>query len=259
MTTWAYNGVDLSSYGAVTMIDDDLDIPERRGDNVVIPFKHGSSFVEKYYAERTISFGIASKTATRLAMETLIDSLKSNISSKSLKTLSQTREDSSIRTALASVDRPLEIKRETGLFARFVIEFTLPFPFFRLSTNIADNTTTINANPKAMVVTNPGNVEETEPTIILTGPLNNTVITNTTNGSILSYAGAIASPRIVTLQVVNSQWVATDDLAADKINLFSHSGSANYLTLDPGVNNLSIADGTATTGTVKIVFKAPYL
>lgn len=259
MSTWSYNGVALSTYGKVTMLDDDLDIPDKRGENKLIPFKHGTTHVEKYWDQRRLLFGIAIKTATASAMETLIDNLKSNLSYRSLKTLSQTREDSTVRTALASVDKNYQIKRESAVFARIVIEFTLPFPFFRLSTNIADNTTIINANPKAMTVNNPGNVEEVEPTIILTGPLNNTIITNSTNGLVLTYGAVIASPRIVTLSVVNGKWVATDDLAADKISLFTHSGAAEYMRFEPGNNSLSIADSTHTTGTVKVVFKAPYL
>lgn len=259
MTTWAYGGVNLSTYGVVTMLDDDFDIPDRRGDNQMIPFNHGTVFNEKYYDQRKLAFGISMKASTNLAMETLIDSLKSNLSSRLQKTLAQTREDSTVRNILATVDSPIQIKREGGKFAKAVIEFTCPFPFFRLSTDIIDNTTTINTTPKAMTVTNPGNVEEVQPKIILTGPLSNTVITNSTNGLVLTYTGTITSPRIVTLQVINGQWVATDDLATNKINLFSHSGAAEYMRFEPGSNTLSIADGTHTTGTVKITFKAPYL
>src|SRR5262245_21640086 len=107
MTTWSYNSVPLSTYGKVTMIDDDLDIPETRGDNEIIPFNHGSTFVEKYYAQRKITFGIAMKASSASALETLVDSLKANISSRSQKVLSQTREDSSVRTAYARVESPL--------------------------------------------------------------------------------------------------------------------------------------------------------
>jgi hypothetical protein len=248
MTTWSYGGVALSSYGKVTMIDDDLDIAERRGNNIQIPYQHGTSFVKKFYDERKISFGVAIHAATAGALEILLDSLKSSLGLGTLQVLSQTREDSTV-------------KRESAIFLRCVIEFTLPFPFFRLSTSIADNTTIINANPKAMTVTNPGGVEEVHPTIILTGPLQNTVITNSTNGCILTYTGTIASPRIVTISydTTNRNWIASDDLAANKIALLTHSGDGGLFKLDKGVNTLSIADSTHTTGTVKITFKAPYL
>ncbi len=259
MTTWSFGGVALSTYGKVTMLDDDLDIPDKRGSNIVIPYQHGTKFVEKYYGERKMTFGIAIRTSTALAMETLIDSLKSNIGVKAQKTLSQTREDTSVRNALASVEANYQVDRETGIFARILLEFTLASPFFRASSAITNNTTTINTNPKAMVVTNPGTVEERNPTIILTGPLQNTVITNTTNGSVLSFTGTIASPRVVTIQTVDGEYLAADDLAANKISNLSHVGDASMLTINPGTNNLSIADSTHTTGTVQITFNAPYL
>lgn len=259
MTTWSFGGTALSTYGKVTMIDDDLDIPDKRGDNILIPFRHGKSFVEKFYDERTITFGIAIKRATAALLEADIDALKLKISPRALQVLSQTREDGSIRTAYAAVEKKLQVDRQTATFAKIILEFTLPFPFFRLSTVIADNTTTINANPKAMTVTNPGTVEETDPIITLTGPLSNTVITNSTNGSVFRYTGTIASPRVVTIQTVNGEFVATDDLAANKIANIGHSGFASLLVLNPGANSLSIADGTHTTGSVKISFYAPYL
>lgn len=123
MTTWSYGGVTLSTYGKVTLLDDDLDIPDRRGHNQIIPFQHGTRFVEKFYSERKMLFGIAIKTASALAMETLIDNLKSNLGASAQQTLSQTREDGSIRTALASVERSFQMKRETATFARIVVEF----------------------------------------------------------------------------------------------------------------------------------------
>lgn len=259
MTTWTYNGVALSTYGRVVVLDDDLNIPARRGENVVIPFKHGTTYVPKYYDQRRITFGIAMKTATAAALEALIDSLKENVSNRDLKTLSQTREDGSTRAALASVDSDLQIERKTATYLRLVLEFTLPSPFFRGTSLIADNTTVINASPKTMVVNNTGKVEETEPIITLTGPLQNTVITNPANGSVLTYTGTIASPRVVTLQTVNGAFSALDDLSANVIGNISHQGYSSMFVLDKGVNNLSITDDTHTTGSVKISFYPPFL
>lgn len=259
MTTWSYDSVPLSTFGKITLIDEDLDIPEKRGNNIVIPFRHGTSDVIKYYGERKMTFGIAMKAASALLLESNIDTLKALISSRSSKTLSQTREDTSVRTIQAKVETPLQIKRESAKFARLVLEFTCPFPFFRLSTAIASNETTINASPKAMTVTNPGTAEEIDPTIILTGPLQNTVITNPVNNTIFTYTGTIASPRIVTIQTSNGVLVAADDLGANRISNISHQGASSALVINAGSNPLSITDDTHTTGKVKITFNAPYL
>jgi tail protein len=256
---WSFGGTALTTYGKVTLINDYLDIPERRGENQLIPFRHGKIFVPKYYDERKMVFGIAIQAASALALESTIDALKAKIAPRTEQTLSNIREDGTIRTVPASVETPMQIERYGSNKALLTIEFSLAFPLFRLSTAITDNTTTINANPKAMTVTNPGTIEERDATIIMTGPLSNTVMTNSINGCILTYTGTIASPRVVTIQTVNGEYVATTDLGVSVIGNITHAGAAALMVFDVGSNPLSIADGTHTTGTVKVSFNAPYL
>lgn len=258
MTTFTFAGTDLSTLGNITLINDYLDLPERRGGNITIPHRHGTTYATKFYDERTLSFGIAVIESTHAALETKMDTIRALFSSTVAQTLSITYEDVTTKTALVSVDKALQVSR-TATMARIVVEMTMCEPFFRLSAAIADNTVTIDANPKAMTVTNPGTVEERDATIILTGPLSNTVITNSTNGCALTYTGTIASPRVVTISTVNGEFVATTDLGANVIGNITHSGSSALMPFNIGANVLSIADATHTTGTVKVTFHAPYL
>lgn len=259
MTTFEYDGTDLSDFGNITVIDGYLDIPQRRGNNQTIPHRHGAIYVPKYFDQRIITFGIAITTNTLSDLEDTLDDLRALVSPIGQKTLKITMEDSSVREVPATVDRPLQVSRVQTM-ARVVVEFTLARPFFRSDTDIADNTTVIDASPHAMEVVNPGTIEERDATIILTGPLQNTVITNTTNGCTLTYTGTIASPRVVTIQTATTgQYTATTDLSANVIGNVSHSGASALMVFEPGTNTLSITDATATTGSVKVVFKAPYL
>lgn len=259
MTTFTYGGTELSDFGKITVIDGYLDLPQRRGSNQTIPFRHGSIFTQKYYDERTITFGIAVIENTLADLEDTLDDMRALFSPIQQQTLSITMGDSSVRQVPAIVDRPLQVSRIQTM-ARVVVEFTLARPFFRSDTDIADNTTVIDASPHAMEVVNPGTIEERDATIILTGPLQNTVITNTTNGCTLTYTGTIASPRVVTIQTATTgQYTATTDLSANVIGNVSHSGASALMVFEPGTNTLSITDATATTGSVKVVFKAPYL
>ena len=260
MTTWSFGGTDLSTFGKVTLIDNYMDFPPRRGENQVIPFQHGASFVQKFFDQRIITIGITIIGTSASDLETKIDTLMGLLAPRTEQVLSQTREDATVRTANASVDDSIATQRFSDKLAKCVINFTLSSPFFRLSTAISDNTTTINANPKAMTVTNPGTVEERNPTIILTGPLSNTVITNSTNGCVLTYTGTIASPRVVTI-TTNSlgEYIATNDLGANVIGNITHSGASALMVINKGSNTLSIADDTHTTGTVKISFYAPFI
>lgn len=258
MTTWSFGGTTLVTYGKVTLIDDYLDLPQRRGNNQLIPFRHGTVYVPKYYDERRMVFGMAIQAATAAALETALDNLRAKLAPLTQQVLAQTMEDTTVRNAYAAVERPLEVSRKSPTLALCTIEFVLANPIFRLSTLITDNTTTINANPKAMTVTNPGTIQERDPILTLTGPLSNTVITNSTNGCVLTYTGTIASPRVVTIQTVNGEYVATNDLGANVIGNVSHSGSAALMVFEVGANTLSIADDTHTTGTVKASFYAPF-
>jgi len=260
MSAWKFGNYDLNSFGPVTLIDDYLDLPDRRGKNQVIPFKHGTTFIEKYYDERILTFGMVVSGETADGLESVLETLRGLLAVRTQQTLTQTLLDGTMRTASACVDRPLQVTRPAPHIAKLTVEFTLASPYMRLSTLIADNTTTIDASPKAMTVTNPGTVEERDPIITLTGPLQNTVITNSTNGCILTYTGTIAAPRVVTIQTAaTGEFTATTDLAANVIGNVSHSGAAALMVLNSGENTLSITDATATTGSVKISFYPPYL
>lgn len=260
--TWTFGGTALSTYGKVTLINDYLDLPPRRGDDVLIPFQHGQVFTQKYYDVRSLTFGIALYTGTSATtLESTIDALKAKLAPRTQQTLAHTMADTTVRNISASVNELLEPDRAHNGFLRYVVTFKCAYPFFRLSTEITSNETTIDASPKAMVVTNPGTVEERDASIVLTGPLSNTVITNSTNGNTLTYTGTIASPRVVTIatDATTRELIATDDLSANKIANVTHSGASCWMVFNVGTNNLSITDGTATTGKVRVRFNAPFL
>jgi len=257
--TWTYGGTALTSFGKITVIDGYLDMPQRRGSNQIIPFQHGTMHAGKYYDQRVLAFGITITAASASALETTFDNLRKLIAPRTQQTLSLTREDSSVLTSQAIVDAPLQVNRITNTLARVVVEFVMPRPYFRLSTAISDNTTTINTSPKAMTVTNPGTIEERDATITLTGPLQNTVITNSTVGVSLTYTGTIAGGEAVVISTnTYGEYTAVKTGSVNVIGNVTHSGAAAFMVLNPGSNTLSITDGTATTGTVKVAFNAPY-
>lgn len=261
MTTFSFGGTDLSTFGNITVIDGYLDLPERRGDNIRIPLRNGTSHVRKYYDERTITFGIAVIESTLAALEATLNTMRALFAVPTQQTLSITFEDATVKTVQATVDRALQINRIGTTLARVVVEFTMCEPFFRLSTAIADNTTVISASPNAMTVTNPGTIEERDPQIIIHGAFASITITNSTNGASLTYTGAIGTGETVTIGTLNGEYYAT--LSTGSTNVIgnvTHSGSAALLPLNVGNNTLSITNaGRDANSTVKITFSAPYL
>lgn len=261
MTTWSFAGTTLTTYGKITVLDDYLDLPERRGNNQAVPYKHGTVFTEKFYDERTITMGIAMEAASGSALETNFDNLRARLSGRTQGSLIMTREDSTVRYAMASVNKSIQVTRKSATVALAVVEFELSYPFFRLSTAIADNTTTINSSPKAMTVTNPGTVEERDPTIVITGPFSSMTITNSTNGVALTYTGAIGAGATVTIGTLNGEYFATLSTgSANVIGNVTHSGSAALMVFDVGANTLAITSaGGDNTGTVRVNFNAPFI
>jgi hypothetical protein len=242
------------------MINDYLSTPARRGDNQFIPFRHGGTFVKKFYDERTISLGVAVIADDLAAMETALDTLRAAFAPMTEQVLEVTMEDASVRQANAIVDSSISVELITQRVAKVVIDFKLSYPFFRLSTAIADTTTTIDASPHAMVVDNPGTVEERDPTIIFTGPLTDPVITNSTNGKVLTYTGAIETGHTVTISTnTTGEYIAVHSIDGNVIGNVTHSGDTALMTFDVGESTLAITSDVATTGTVEVTFKAPFL
>lgn len=254
---WSFGGTTLSTYGVVTQIGDYFDIPERRGDNITIPFRHGRTFVEKFYEQRKITIGMAIVSDTPGAQEATFDAMRANFAGSAQKTLSYTLSDSSVRNASATVDEPLQIDWINEAFARVVVGFTLAEPFFRSSVATTDNTTTISTTNTAMTVVNSGTIEERDPTILLTGPLANVTITTTDSVS-LAYTGSISSTDTVTIGTLNGEYYATHSASGDVIGNVSHAGASALLVIPTGTNTLQV-QVTTTGGTVKISFYPPFL
>lgn len=256
MTTWTFGGTALSSLGRVTIINDYLDTASRRGGNQVIPYRHGSLFVKKFFEERKITIGMAITESSATALEAKLDTIRALISPLAQQTLSMTMTDTTVRTVLASVDRPLELERVSDKIAKIVLEFSLTEPFFRSST-LYTNTTTLDTNPKTFNIVNGGTVEERTATIVLAGPLNNIVITNTTNGVALSYLSAIASGKTVTIGITSGEYTATHNTDGNVIGNVTHSGSEALMVFDVGTNAMNVATDT-TGGTITTHFYTPF-
>jgi phage-related protein len=262
LTTYKFGGTALTAFGKVTLINDNLDNAERRGGNIEIPFRHGATFSQKFYGERSITFGIAMTAASATAMETLFDTLHALIAPRTEQVLEMTLEDASVRNISATVNKPLNVNRITNTLARVTIQFDCSFQFWRLSTAITDNTVTPNSNNFHFHVTNPGTVQELNPTIILTGLYTTSVtITNTTNSAVLVYTGTIAATNTVTIGMTAlGEFYATHSVSGNVIGNVTHSGSSALMPIEVGLNEMQIASaGQGGNTRVQVTFNAPYL
>lgn len=263
---FSYGGTTLATYGKVTLINDYLDIPQRRGENQTIPYRHGTIHVPKYFGERKMTFGMAITAATATALETLFDTMRAKFAPLTEQTLSVTLESGAIRTVNAIMDRPMEINRKTNTLAFVVVEFTLANPIWRSSVLYTVDSDAIDGTPtpQTLTVANGGTVEERDPILVLTGPLKNPVITNTTPTVpvILTYTGTIADANTVTIQTAaTGEYTATHSVSGNVIGNVSHSGSSALMVFNVGNNAVTIADDDYAGGNAKInvSFYTPYL
>jgi hypothetical protein len=260
MTTWTYGNTTLTTYGKVTLINDYLSSPARRGNNMVIPFRHGNIFVKKFYDERIMTFGIAVTAASLTALEAVFDAMRAKFAPLTEQVLQATMTDATVREANAIVNGAIQVEPITSTFAKVVVEFSLARPFFRSNTAIASTIATIDADNHDLVVDNTGTIEERDPTIILTGPLNDVVITNTTNGLTLTWTGDLADAGHHVDISTNStgEYIALLDNSTNEIGNVTHTGDTALMVFNVGVNHLHIHSDVTTTGTVEVTFKPPY-
>lgn len=255
---WKFNGVDLSTFGNITLIDDYLDMADARGEDATIPFHDGDLFSEKYFGSRELMFSIAPYAASAEDLETLFDTLRALLAPRTQKVLQRIGENGSIRTVNASVNRSISPRRLASNLSKITVVFKLPDPFFRGS-DIISASVVVNASPKALNVTNSGAVEERNPLITLTGPLDDVVITNSTNGFTLSYNAAISGGDVVTIQAVDMEYRALLNGVTNVIGNVDHTGGAEFFKVDVGANVLSIVSSVATTGIVAVSFYPPFM
>lgn len=257
MSTWSFRSVSLDTLGTVTLVSDSFKMPKKRGGNVLIPDLDGRVHTKKRFDQRVMALGLELVEESIQALEAKIDVVKALLAPSDLGTLSQTLEDLTIRTIEAEYTGELEPTRISPVSAKFLLEFTMPKPFFR-STILVSDVHTINANPTTYDITNSGTVYEREPKIVLTGPLDHPTITNTRNSVSLSYNGVITAGHYVTIDKNSRrEYTALDDLGANVIGNIAHAGDSAFMVLEVGVNPMSVADSTHTTGTVTIEFYPP--
>jgi len=262
MTTWTFGGSALTTYGKVTLINDYLDLAERRGDDMVIPFRDGRVFAKKFYDGRKLSFGIALSVASATALETAVDALKAKVALNTQQVLAQTMEDATVRNISATVDELISPDRITNGLMKYVLVFNCASPYFRLNTILADNTTAVAASPQAMTVTNPGTVTERDPTIVIHGAFTAVTITNSTTGAVLTYTGSIGTGATVTIATATTgEYTAVLSTgSANVIGNVTHSGASCLMDFVPGANTLAITStGKDGNSTVKVSFYAPFL
>lgn len=256
LNDWTFGGVRLDSIGAVTELDGYLDMPPKRGDNILISLQPGKVWTAKYHDQRVIQFGIEIAARDIPELEQKFDILKRLVGSRIQQALVHNFCDGP-RTAMAEVLNVLNPTRDPDpLVAKIVIDFLLADPFFRASVMVS-KTVDIATSPYTLY--NPGTAGERKAVITLAGPLDNPELENVTTGTKLQFLGVLNNPG-EWVRIDCRLYTAVDQSANNVIGSIVHTGSTVFLTLAAGNNTINLTDTTGTnTGTAQIDFYPPYL
>jgi phage-related protein len=253
---WKFGTITLTTLGIITKLSDSLEMPARRGDNIIIPFRHGRIWTKKYYDQRTILLGMALTETSAAALETKMDTIKVLCGLSAQQMLEVTLEDASVRQAYAEVAGKISVARLSAGMAKLVIPFTLNEPFFR-SNILYSLETTIDASPHAFDPNNSGTVEECGAIITFTGPMEHPKLEHIASGVYVQYDAHISNGDTVTINC--KEYTAVHSVSGNVINSIIHHGDPTFMVLLPGANHLHATDSNPTTGKAKIEFYPPFL
>ena len=266
---WWFDGLNLDQVAndlnggrwAITELASAEDMPVKKGDNPLVPYREGRTHVKKYYDQRVISLGMVIAGPTPADFQARMDILKKTFGKQDQKWLKRQMADGTIRQALAE---PFG-QSKTGAFrfrsilqdhaGRMVVDFKLSEPVFRAPAPTAPTPTQINASPKTFTINNPGTAQDRSMIITLAGPLTNPRIDNLTNNTWVSWTGVIAGGSNLVLDV--GEFTAAKD-AVNALDDLLHAGDKYFLVLDPDDNSISVTSDVTTTGTVGFSFNAPF-
>jgi hypothetical protein len=257
MSEWTFGGVKLSSFGPVTLLNSYLDMPAKRGDNVLVPMQHGKLWVPKFFDSRVVSFGLQVTDTTIGDLELKMDALKRLLGMRIQQALVNQFCDGS-RTAMAEVLNQLSVTRDTDpLVIDMVVDFLLADPFFRGSVLKTDTFDIPNTNYS---FDNPGSAEERHAIITFADVLDHPIFTNGANGDVLQYDDVLGAGDTVTIDC--EHFTAVDGGANNVIGKIIHSGDSSFMSFVPGLQFLFLSDAAGAdtgTGTVQIDYYPPYL
>ena len=255
---WSFDGIRLASFGIVTELDSYLDMPAKRGDDVLIPMRNGKLWVPKYFDSRVVSFGIEIPSRGILELEATMDSLKALVGSRVQKVLINSAFSGGPRSALAEVLNQLGVTRDPDpLVAKIVLDFNLAYPFFYGS---IIHTDTFDIATTNYAFTNSGTAEECKAIVTFKDALDHPIFTNPTTGCTLQYNDVLAGGDSVIIDCWNK--TAVNGLGNNVVGKIVHSGDSPFMVFAPGLQHLFLTDAAGAdtgTGTVTIDHYPPYL
>jgi hypothetical protein len=260
--TWEYDGVDLTTLGYnVRLLGAPVNVPPRRGENVVLPSRTGRLYAAKRLDERTVSLAMFVKdthptnygAGSETQLLANLDALRGLFARDGQHVLKHTMA-SSTRLATAEVVNAVTFEPlGAGNAFGFSVEFLLADPLWYAQTVTTVGPTTIGQSPQNITVTNGGTYRGEKAILTLVGPLSNPKLA--IGATWVQFTGAVGAGQTLVLRC--EDFTAT--LAgADVSGNVSHAGALSWLPLPVGVNTLAVTTGTLG-GSVTVAWTAAFV
>ena len=264
---WEYDGVDLTTYAyTIRYLGAPLNVPPRRGENLVIPHKTGRGWVDKRPDQRVVTLAmwvqnVLANTGAAggdAAMLSNLDTLRGLFARDGQHTL---KHQYGLITRLATAEVVSEVVfelmgKDNVYFLE--VEFLLADPWWYAESATTVGPTTMTASPQNLTVTNAGSRRSEAGVFTITGQVTNPRLTI---GSYwVQYTGTVAYGQSLVINV--GTFIAT--LAgADVSGDITHEGGVVWLPIPAGANTLTFTGSglgsPPTQPTVRCVFTAPYV
>jgi len=242
LTTEAWNVESLPS-----------SVPERRGDNIVIPYKNGARHVRnKPFGQRrpvlnmwvapTDAYGVLIEGRTeREQLEINLEYLKSIFAVAGQVPLRVQMLDGSYRTAQVEVVSEISfIKEQPTISAKMSVEVLMADPLYYGETLVTE-TIELTSGSVSIALSNSGTASVEKGNIRITGPASNLKINNTTNGISCTFTGDIEVNEEVLIDL-DAHEVTLDE--ENVLGYLIHAGDPHWFVLNAGGNNIELTCDT---------------
>jgi hypothetical protein len=242
-------------------------VPERRGENIVIPYRDGARHTGRKPFNQRVEVlnmwiigvnvdGILPPGVTeREQLELNVEYLKSIFSLPGQVSFRVQMLDGTYRVAQVEITSVLTIfkERET-VSARMSVELRFADPFYYGETLVTE-TIELTSGSVSAVLTNVGTAHVKKGTIKITGIASNIKINNTTNEISCTYTGILANGVEAIIDLTNQKVTVNDE---NYLGFLIHLGDPSWFTLNPGTNAMEITCDTFG-GSVEISYYPAYI
>ena len=242
-------------------------VPERRGDNVTVPYRNGARHVRnKPFGQRrpvlnmwvapTDANGVLIEGRTeREQLELNLEYLKSIFAVSGQVTLRVQMLDGSYRAAQLEVVNEISfVKEQPTVSAKMSVELLFADPLYYGETLVTE-TVELTSGSVSIALNNVGTTRVEKGNIRITGPASNLKINNTTNGISCTFTGIIDVGEEVFIDL-DSHEVTLDE--ENVLGYLIHAGDPHWFVLNAGGNNMELTCDTFG-GSVEFNYYPPYV